>query len=170
MDGNQEVIKYIDRGFTYTYNGSVGVVLKDIVKKDLDRYAVNQYAQMMSPTMSNKRKAPIFSVEYSVNPTRKENKKVKDAISSLLKSKFHEDVRPHIEHVMSSKDTELVFLRMHIARKDTEDKKAEYVEYELFECLAITFAVFNGHMVIDFVAIADQDLNNPDSMFPLCQG
>ena len=36
MDGNQEVIKYIDRGFTYTYNGSVGVVLKDIVKKDLD--------------------------------------------------------------------------------------------------------------------------------------
>ena len=36
MDANQEVIEYVDRGDTYIYNGSVGVVLKDIVKKDLD--------------------------------------------------------------------------------------------------------------------------------------
>ena len=63
-----------------------------------------------------------------------------------------------------------MFLRMHIARKDTEDKKAEYVDYELYECLAITYAVLDGHMVIDFVATADQDLNNPESMFPLYQG
>ena len=105
-----------------------------------------------------------------MNPTREENKVLKDAISSLLKSKFHEDVRPHIEHVMSSKDTELVFLRMHIARKDTEDKKAEYVDCEVYECLAITYAVLDGHMVIDFVATADKGLNNPESMFPLYQG
>ena len=129
-----------------------------------------KYAQMMSPKLSNGQNAPIFSVEYSVNPTREENKVVKDAISSLLKSKFHDDIWHHIEYVMSSKETELVFLRMHIARKDTEDKKAEYVDYELYQCLAITYAVLDGHMVIDFVATADQDLNNLESMFPLYQG
>ena len=82
MDEGETDIRYSTDGLhEQKYTGSTGVVLRDIVKKDIDRLAMWQYGQMMSPELTNKLRAPVFSVDYTLNPTRTQNQTVKEGVS-----------------------------------------------------------------------------------------